>query len=74
MKNYSTSEINRDWRMKVNGVVNGHKVNCLYGCSGLIEIIGERLFWKFVERAYNSWADKCTCKVYGGVRVTFYGK
>jgi hypothetical protein len=74
MKKYSTMEINRDWRIKVSGNFNGQKLNTLVGCSGLLALIGETLFWKFVNRAYDSWADKCPCRVYAKGCVTFYGK
>lgn len=73
-KNYTKTEINRDWLIKVNGIVNGVKVNVLVGVRGLLAILGgswERL-QKLVRRAYASLTDKCECKVYNGPRVTFY--
>lgn len=75
-KNYSVTEINRNFRIKVNGVVNGVKRNVLVGVSGLLQILGgswEKL-QKFVNRAFWSMADKCTCKIYGGAAITFYIK
>ena len=33
---YTTKEINRNFKIKVNGIVNGKKVNVLVGVSGLI--------------------------------------
>lgn len=71
----TTEAINRNWRIKVYGIVNGTKVNKLVGVSGLLEILGsmEKLV-KFVLRAFNSMADKCACKIYGGAIVTFYAK
>lgn len=74
IKHYTTMEINRDWKLKVNGILNGKKINSLYGCSGLIDIIGQELFDRFVNRAYDSWKDVCVCKVYNGVKVTFYAQ
>lgn len=39
---YTTSTINRDFRIKVNGVNNeGNKINTLVGVSGCIALIGE---------------------------------
>lgn len=73
-KEYTTREINRDWKIKVNGIVDGVKVNILVGIRGLLHILGgswERL-QKLVRRAYASLTDKCECKVYNGPRVTFY--
>lgn len=72
----NTATINRNFRIKVNGIVNGVKVNKLVGVSGLLAILGgswDKLV-KFVLRAFNSLADKCACKIYGGSTVTFYAK
>lgn len=72
----NTTTINRNFRIKVSGIVNGIKVNKLVGVSGLLEILGgswEKLV-KMVLRAFNSMADKCRCKIYGGAAVTFYTK
>lgn len=72
----NSKTINRNFRIKVNGIVNGVKVNKLVGVKGLLEILGgcwEKVV-KFVTRALNCLEDKCTCKVYGGARVTFYAK
>ena len=72
----NTATINRNFRIKVNGNVNGVKVNKLVGVSGLLAILGgswDKLV-KFVLRAFNSLADKCACKIYGGATVTFYAK
>lgn len=71
----TTAEINRNFRIKVNGFVNGKYVNKLVGVRGLLAIVGtwEKLV-KFVLRAFNTLADKCVCKIYGGAKVTFYAK
>ena len=72
----NTKTINRNFRIKVNGYVNGQKINKLVGVSGLLEILGgswDKLV-KFVLRAFNSLMDKCSCKIYGGATVTFYAK
>lgn len=72
----NTTTINRNFRIKVNGLVNGVKVNKLVGVSGLLEILGgcwDKLV-KFVLRAFNSMTDKTACKIYGGATVTFYSK
>lgn len=72
--NYNTSEINRDWRIKVNGIHNGKKLNILVGVSGLLEIFGVEFANKFTARAYESMGDSCTCKLRRGIKVTFYNK
>lgn len=72
----NTTTINRNFRIKVAGMVNGIKVNKLVGVSGLLDILGgswEKLV-KMVLRAFNSMADKCRCKIYSGAAVTFYAK
>ena len=71
-----TETINRNFRIKVAGLVNGARVNKLVGVKGLLEILGgswEKLV-KMVIRAFNNLADKCACKIYGGAKVTFYAK
>ena len=68
--------INRNFRIKVHGMVNGQKWNKLVGVAGLLALLNNdwnRLV-KMVLRAFNSLADKCVCKIYGGAKVTFYAK
>lgn len=67
--------INKHFRIKVFGFVNGVKINKLVGVSGLLEILGtwERVV-KFVTRAWNAMADVCHCKIYGGATISFYSK
>lgn len=72
----TTATINKNFRIKVSGNVNGERVNKLVGIRGLLEILAgdwEKLV-KFVLRAFNCLADKCACKIYGGAKVTFYAK
>lgn len=67
--------INKNFRIKVFGIVNGVKVNKLVGVSGLEAILGswEKVV-KFVTRAWNAMADVCRCKIYGGATISFYSK
>ena len=72
----NTETINRNFRIKVNGIVNGIYVNTLVGVRGLLAILGgswDKLV-RFVLRAFNNLTDKCACKIYGGATVTFYAK
>lgn len=72
----NTATINRNFRIKVSGLVNGERVNKLVGVRGLLSIMGgswQKLI-KMVLRAFNCLADKCACKIYGGAKVTFYAK
>lgn len=36
----TTKEINMNFRIKVNGIVDGKKINTLVGVSGLIKLVG----------------------------------
>lgn len=72
----NSATINRNFRIKVSGMVNGEYVNKLVGIRGLLEILNgawEKLV-KMVLRAFNCLDDKCACKIYGGAKVTFYAK
>lgn len=72
---YTTTQINRDFRIKVNGLDNeGNKINTLVGVSGCISLIGEAMLEKFINRAYAKGQDACTCKLRRGIKVTLYIK
>lgn len=59
---YTTKEINRNFRIKINGIVDGKKVNKLVGVKGLIELIGVEMANKMLRRAFNGTDDKTVCK------------
>lgn len=69
---YTTREINKNFKIKVFGMVEGRKVNTLVGVSGLIAMVGLEMSAKLVNRAFASMDDKCVCKLRRGVKVTFY--
>jgi hypothetical protein len=72
---YSSSEINRDFRIHVYGCdQDNRRINTLVGVSGAIRLIGEELFYKFVSRAYRDGLDKTVCKLRRGIVFTFYVK
>ena len=72
---YSTTVINKNFRLKVKGVDNnGNKLNKLVGVSGLISLIGEELLNKFLDRAFACMNDVCVCKLRRGLKVSFYVK
>ena len=74
-KFFETSWINSNFRIKVYGrTEDGKKINSLFGVSGIIAMIGEALFFKFLQRAINSMADKCVCKLRRGLQISFYVK
>lgn len=72
---YSTTFINRNFRLKVSGEpTEGQRVNKLVGVAGLVELIGPELTDKFVTRALQSKQDKVRCCLRRGLRVTLYFK
>lgn len=68
----STTQINRDFRLKVYN--KAERINSLRGVSGLVEMIGQELFDKFLNRAYKSGQDRTICRLRRGLVVTFYVK
>lgn len=76
---YSTSQINRDFRIKVYGYNNSdERLNLLVGVSGLIRLVGEELADTLVKRAFkNSYFvqnGKVVCKLRRGLKITFFQK
>lgn len=72
--NYSTSEINRNFKIKVFGHINGRKINTLVGVSGLLNLLDGAidLVNRLLDRAFNSKGDKCVCKLRRGLQISFY--
>jgi hypothetical protein len=72
--NYSVSEINRNFKIKVFGRINGRKINTLVGVSGLLNILdgATGLVNRILDRAFKSKGDKCVCKLRRGIQISFY--
>ena len=70
--NYTTREINRNFKIKVSGIADGEKINTLVGVSGLLRLVGEDMANKMLNRAFNTPDDKQVCKLRRGIKVTFY--
>jgi len=72
--NYSTSEINRNFKIKVFGRINGKKINTLVGVSGLINLLDGAidLVNRLLDRAFSSMGDVCHCKLRRGLKISFY--
>lgn len=71
--NFTTTEINRNFKIKVYGTNNGTKVDKAVGVSGLIREIGDyEIVNSMIEKAFNKGADKVICKLRRGLKVTFY--
>ena len=74
-KQFSSKFINQNFRIKVFGYnENGKKINTLMGVSGIIKLIGETLFFKFVQRALDCMRDVCVCKLRRGLQISLYVK
>ena len=74
-KQFDSKFINQNFRIKVYGYdENGKKINTLMGVSGIIKLIGETLFFKFVQRALDCMRDVCVCKLRRGLQVSLYVK
>lgn len=75
IQKFTTKFINQNFRIKVFGRdENGRKINTLMGVSGIIALIGEELFYKFVQRALDCMMDVCVCKLRRGLQVSLYVK
>lgn len=71
--NYTTRQINRNFKIKVSGIYEGTKVNTLVGVSGLLKWVNDvELTNRLLDRAFNSADDKCICKLRRGIKVSFY--
>lgn len=74
-KRFTSKFINANFRIKVFGRdENGKKINTLMGVSGIIRLIGEELFYKFIQRALDCMMDVCVCKLRRGLQVSLYVK
>lgn len=72
---YSTTEINRNFRIKAAGIdPQGRKINVLVGVSGLVNLVGVEFANKFLRKAFASLEDSTCCKLRRGIKITFYGK
>lgn len=71
--NYSTREINKNFKIKVSGIVDNKKVNTLVGVAGFVRFVGDiELCNRLLNRAFNSANDKEVCKLRRGIRISFY--
>lgn len=72
---FSTRSINLNFRIKVNGMYNGKKLNTLVGVSGLLAIVDDNeITNKLIAKAFSCKGDKLVCKLRRGIKITFYAK
>lgn len=70
---YSTKEINQNFKIKVSGLNGDTKLHQLVGVSGLIDIVGDNeKVNNMLNRAFNKGLDKVECKLRRGLSITFY--
>lgn len=70
---YTTRQINRNYKIKVSGSFDGHKVNTLVGVSGLLTMVNDvELTNRLLDRAFASMEDVCVCKLRRGLKISFY--
>ena len=69
---YTTREINHNFKIKVNGLFNGKKINTLVGVSGLIKLVGVEMANKLLRRAFRCVKDAEHCKLRRGLKISFY--
>ena len=71
--NYTTREINHNFKIKVTGMIDGRKINTLVGVRGLIAYVGDiALTNRLIGRAFESMNDKQVCKLRRGIAIHFY--
>lgn len=67
MIHYTSKEVNRNFKIKVSGLVDNKKVNTLVGFSGFLSYVNnDELAERLLVRAFNSTEDKCVCKLRRG--------
>lgn len=73
--NYTTREINLNFRIKVSGLnETGKRINKLVGVAGAIALIGIEMLNKLLKRAFACKEDVCVCKLRRGLKFSFYCK
>ena len=71
--NYKVRDINRNFKIKVSGVIDEKKINTLVGVSGLLRMVDDvELTNRLLDRAFKSREDRCICKLRRGLRIGFY--
>lgn len=71
--NYTTREINSNFKIKVNGVnFTGKKLNIAVGVAGLINLVGIENANTLIDRAFKNMSEKCVCRLRIGLKITFY--
>lgn len=73
MLNYTTKQINGNFKVKVSGMFEGRKVSTLVGVAGLTKMVGDDdLLNRLLDRAFDCPDDKCICRLRRGLKISFY--
>jgi len=71
--NYTTRQINRNFKVKISGIYEGKKINTLVGVRGLVAMVNDiALTNRLLDRAFNCMDDVCVCKLRRGLKISFY--
>lgn len=71
--NYTTRQINRNFKVKISGIYEGKKVNTLVGVRGLVAMVNDiALTNRLLDRAFNCMGDVCVCRLRRGLKISFY--
>lgn len=71
--NYTSKQINRNFKIKVSGFIGETKINTLVGVSGFLSYVNnDELAGRLLDRAFNCPEDKCVCKLRRGLVFSFY--
>lgn len=70
---FTTREINKNFKIKVSGVIDEKKINTLVGVSGLMRFVDDiELTNRLLDRAFRSKTDKYVCRLRRGIAISFY--
>lgn len=71
--NYTTKEINHNFKIKVSGQFEGQKIHTLVGVAGLLKVVGDvALVNRLLDRAFDSMNDCEVCRLRRGIKISFY--
>ncbi len=71
--NYTTRQINHNFKVKISGIYEGKKINTLVGVRGLVAMVNDiALTNRLLDRAFNCMDDVCVCKLRRGLKISFY--
>ena len=73
MLHYTSKIVNRNFKIKISGIMNGEKINTLVGMTGFLSYVNdESLADRLLDRAFNCPDDRCVCKLRRGIKISFY--